>query len=307
MKPRHSSPSAFTTATPTIAATAKRSTQTDLDRFDSGAYSSEEREAEADALAADLVQSLSEVLLLQDRRWRPQQHAGTDTESPPHGTEKKSPPRETDASSLPQGTGVVEAEAAAWRNSLWKELGGPLFFDDALVGATESAGALTGAAAGADSDTLAATMALPAALTAERGGRQSLRGDGVTQGDAMAAAAAMAGKVMAEGFPGENREALGSRVLVAEEPVPDFVEEGGVVAAACAESGGGGEADFLKIDSVWMNIALTFVCVVCAGLAAGLTMGLLSIEPLEMAIKQRSGEWAQGSVLVVSRPRGCRR
>ncbi|CAM9289328.1 unnamed protein product, partial [Hapterophycus canaliculatus] len=33
---------------------------------------------------------------------------------------------------------------------------------------------------------------------------------------------------------------------------------------------------------------MTVVCVVCAGLAAGLTMGLLSIEPLEMAIKQRS-------------------
>lgn len=48
--------------------------------------------------------------------------------------------------------------------------------------------------------------------------------------------------------------------------------------------------DFLKIDSTWVNIALTFVCVVCAGLAAGLTMGLVSIEPLEMAIKQRSGE-----------------
>lgn len=52
-----------------------------------------------------------------------------------------------------------------------------------------------------------------------------------------------------------------------------------------------GEEDFLKIESTWLNVALTMVCVVCAGLAAGLTMGLLSIEPLEMAIKQRSGKW----------------
>lgn len=61
----------------------------------------------------------------------------------------------------------------------------------------------------------------------------------------------------------------------------------------------GGEEDFLEIDSVWMNVSLTFVCVVCAGLAAGLTMGLVSIEPLEMAIKQRSGE-----EVVVSRKTG---
>lgn len=63
---------------------------------------------------------------------------------------------------------------------------------------------------------------------------------------------------------------------------------GGVEGGAGDE--GGGEADLLQIENKWLNIALTAVCVVCAGLAAGLTMGLVSIEPLEMAIKQRSGE-----------------
>lgn len=51
-----------------------------------------------------------------------------------------------------------------------------------------------------------------------------------------------------------------------------------------------GEADFLELEGKWANVLLTSVCVVCAGLAAGLTMGLVSIEPLEMEIKQRSGE-----------------
>ncbi|CAB1114432.1 unnamed protein product [Ectocarpus sp. CCAP 1310/34] len=69
-----------------------------------------------------------------------------------------------------------------------------------------------------------------------------------------------------------------------------FEEEGGCL--GLAGSAGAlefGEEDFLQIESTWVNIAMTSVCVVCAGLAAGLTMGLLSIEPLEMAIKQRSG------------------
>ncbi|CAM9889794.1 unnamed protein product, partial [Phaeothamnion confervicola] len=39
----------------------------------------------------------------------------------------------------------------------------------------------------------------------------------------------------------------------------------------------------------WLNAVLAAVCVGCAALAAGLTMGLLSLEPLEMAIKLRSG------------------
>ncbi|CAM9337911.1 unnamed protein product [Discosporangium mesarthrocarpum] len=55
-----------------------------------------------------------------------------------------------------------------------------------------------------------------------------------------------------------------------------------------AEVGAEGE-DFLKIESTWTNVVLVAVCVVCAGLAAGLTMGLVSIDPLEMAIKDRSG------------------
>ncbi|CAM9304663.1 unnamed protein product [Chrysoparadoxa australica] len=42
-------------------------------------------------------------------------------------------------------------------------------------------------------------------------------------------------------------------------------------------------------ESVWVNLLGAGVCVCCAALAAGLTMGLLSIEPLEMAIKQKSG------------------
>ncbi|CAM9550249.1 unnamed protein product, partial [Scytosiphon promiscuus] len=58
--------------------------------------------------------------------------------------------------------------------------------------------------------------------------------------------------------------------------------------AECEEVAAGPE-DFLKIESTWLNLVMTVVCVTCAGLAAGLTMGLLSIEPLEMAIKQRSG------------------
>lgn len=67
-------------------------------------------------------------------------------------------------------------------------------------------------------------------------------------------------------------------------------EEGGLGLAGSAGELEFGEEDFLEIESTWVNIVLTGVCVVCAGLAAGLTMGLLSIEPLEMAIKQRSGK-----------------
>ena len=52
----------------------------------------------------------------------------------------------------------------------------------------------------------------------------------------------------------------------------------------------------MDIESSWVNVALTLICVVCAGLAAGLTMGLVSIEPLEMAIKQRSGESENGLI-----------
>lgn len=64
----------------------------------------------------------------------------------------------------------------------------------------------------------------------------------------------------------------------------------GVISLAECEEVGAGAEDFLQIESTWLNLVMTVVCVTCAGLAAGLTMGLLSIEPLEMAIKQRSGE-----------------
>ena len=168
----------------------------------------------------------------------------------------------------------------------------------AAAGSAAAAAAVAGVAAVGDGDTSGAsvTAVASAAAAMEGAGRQRLRGDGGQSGDAMTAASAAvaaAVEMMAERF--QKSEALGSRGLAAEEPLPAFEGGGGgggggvVAAAACAE-GGGGEEDFLKIDSLWVNIALTFVCVVCAGLAAGLTMGLLSIEPLEMAIKQRSGE-----------------
>lgn len=70
----------------------------------------------------------------------------------------------------------------------------------------------------------------------------------------------------------------------------DVTEGAPVFGADCVGGEGGGGEDFLQIGSAWVNIVLTAVCVVCAGLAAGLTMGLVSIEPLEMAIKQRSGK-----------------
>lgn len=340
LKPRPSASRASTTArTPTTttttrtAATTATATATASSRPYSDTLSSEEHEVEADALAADLVQSLSEelLLLLLDRQWtQQQQQQGTGVYSPP------------------QANGGFETVAAARRKSLWLELGLPLPTEQeeeeeeeagargaaaAFVGADADAGSATpsdagneehpagvpadvegvslfepdgavgaaaagsavvaGAVAVGEGDTSGASVtAVASAAAVEEAGRQRLRGDGGQPGDAMTAAAAV--KTMAEGFPEEKWEALGSRGLAAEEPLPAFGGGGGsggvvAAAAACAE-GGGGEEDFLKIESLWVNIALTFVCVVCAGLAAGLTMGLLSIEPLEMAIKQRSGE-----------------
>jgi hypothetical protein len=38
-----------------------------------------------------------------------------------------------------------------------------------------------------------------------------------------------------------------------------------------------------------LNIILVFVCLICAGLASGLTQGLLSLDITEMTIKSRSG------------------
>ena len=46
---------------------------------------------------------------------------------------------------------------------------------------------------------------------------------------------------------------------------------------------------FFQIKNKWVHIGMTSLCTLCAGHAAGL-MGLISIEPLEMAIKLRSGE-----------------
>ena len=110
-----------------------------------------------------------------------------------------------------------------------------------------------------------------------RGELASLGGRGETTGAAAAAAAAVRG--------GKGRRTLvGGATAAAVGEGQNFAECPEVVETV-------GEEDFLKIESTWLNVVLTGVCVVCAGLAAGLTMGLLSIEPLEMAIKQRSGKW----------------
>jgi hypothetical protein len=47
------------------------------------------------------------------------------------------------------------------------------------------------------------------------------------------------------------------------------------------------EGDLLKIEGLVPNIICIIILIICAAMAAGLTTGLLSIEPLEMAIKQR--------------------
>ncbi len=49
------------------------------------------------------------------------------------------------------------------------------------------------------------------------------------------------------------------------------------------------ETHDLSTDSLIMNIAGVCICMMTAAMAAGLTMGLLSIDPLEMAIKIKSG------------------
>lgn len=110
-----------------------------------------------------------------------------------------------------------------------------------------------------------------------RGELASLGGRGETTG-AAAAAAVRGGKGRRTLVGGATAAAVGEGQNFAE--CPEVVETVG-------------EEDFLKIESTWLNVVLTGVCVVCAGLAAGLTMGLLSIEPLEMAIKQRSGKWTE--------------
>ena len=44
-----------------------------------------------------------------------------------------------------------------------------------------------------------------------------------------------------------------------------------------------------ETDFYITNIAAVSICVILAALMAGLTMGMLSLEPLELAIKMRTG------------------
>jgi len=45
----------------------------------------------------------------------------------------------------------------------------------------------------------------------------------------------------------------------------------------------------LSTRAIWLNLLMSLVCVCVAALAAGLTMGMLSIEPLSLMIKMRCG------------------
>jgi CBS domain containing-hemolysin-like protein len=45
----------------------------------------------------------------------------------------------------------------------------------------------------------------------------------------------------------------------------------------------------LSTRAIWLNVLMSLVCVCVAALAAGLTMGMLSIEPLSLMIKMRCG------------------
>lgn len=47
--------------------------------------------------------------------------------------------------------------------------------------------------------------------------------------------------------------------------------------------------DELSTYAIWFNVIMSLVCVCVAALAAGLTMGMLSIEPLSLMIKMRCG------------------
>ena len=58
-------------------------------------------------------------------------------------------------------------------------------------------------------------------------------------------------------------------------------------------------------DNFGLNLALVFVCIVCAALASGLTQGLLSLDHTELEIKLRSGtpeqkEYARKLLPVIS-------
>lgn len=112
----------------------------------------------------------------------------------------------------------------------------------------------------------------------------------IQDGEAEAAGASGVDGVAVDSGNGYGSGMARKRTLLAADADVGADASAGVGSEGC-DCGDGGE-DLLKINSVWINIAFTAICVVCAGLAAGLTMGMVSIEPLEMAIKQRSGERA---------------
>ena len=43
------------------------------------------------------------------------------------------------------------------------------------------------------------------------------------------------------------------------------------------------------MDEISLVIPLSFLCIVCAGLACGLTEGMVSIAPMEMKMKIENG------------------
>jgi Cyclin M transmembrane N-terminal domain len=54
-----------------------------------------------------------------------------------------------------------------------------------------------------------------------------------------------------------------------------------------------GKKDPLRIEAIWPNVIMVMILITCAATAAGLTVGMLSIEPLECVIKMRSGNDAE--------------
>lgn len=233
-------------------------------------------ELAAEALAADLVSSLSELLVRE----------------------------KTAAVAAAAGVGEEAAEAAAW-SSMWEKLTGV-----PLEGLVANAGHATTVTAAVNDQEDARSVEAPAlvrkpcdshTLTTGGGGKEEglgstgrrLRGEPLSSLVGAAGVAARAGGDAAS-FPTETRrlfEKEKGEGMLAGVPGTSGVG-GGEGFDECV--GTVGEEDFLKIESTWLNMVLTAICVVCAGLAAGLTMGLLSIEPLEMAIKQRSGKNMEG-------------
>ena len=60
--------------------------------------------------------------------------------------------------------------------------------------------------------------------------------------------------------------------------------------AAAAGGPGAGEGEERGVAALLVNGVLAFVCVAFAALAAGLTMGLLSLDPLALEIKRRASD-----------------